>query len=665
MQVTVITKPRELTELVKRLQTAKYIGYDLEFSPLNPKDNSRLFIMSLCIGDTAYVLDFTQLKLADAKPIFPFLESKKIVKIGHNLSIDWKHTFHHFGVAMQNCYCTMVAEEVITAGLDVEKISIEGADGKKSTSSFSLAALMWRRFGYTMEKESRKYFIHYDGNPFTREAYAYAGGDTLYLEQIYKQQQKEIAAKGLERTIALEMRLLPEVALMEYHGIPFDIEKCQEAVPVVDKVVARMEHWLQDMFIKAGVAETVLFTKEGYTAVNTGSHKQLLDAFHKMDITVEGTDKNVLKEWDFANGMEWNDRNRQAHIWDESEDETGEFDVAYVNAVLRHHAVKAALMKFRNTYLIGLQDKYHAPTDKIYPSFRQCGARATGRFSSNNPNFQNMIRSDSLKALGLKEYDVRSMFHAEEGTKLCIVDFEGIELVLLAIISKDEALQNVIIGGDAHSPVASIISKTFGLPPVTNENKGKEPFKAIRNVAKTLTYAKMYGSGAKNLYKRLSIPLAIAGCKMTYSHAADWMQQWDAMFPKAAVALEDAAQKAASQLYVETVLGRRRQWDESILLDNSKKFGAMRQGANSLVQGSAADLMKVAFVRVADRLDRKRSKILAQIHDELLVQLDDDYAEEGAKIIGEQMVLAGELLFKGIPHGLIKAIPKISNCYDK
>lgn len=661
--IEVITTIEGVQKLAKKLQGVKVLSFDLEFSPLNPHDNSRVFLASLAANGVAYVIDFTLIPPSSMKALEPVLASKQVKKIGHNISIDWKHALHHFGIRLQNVYCTQIAEEVLTAGLEVESVKYIDHDGKERSSSFSLAALLWRRMGITLEKETRNVFINYDGSPFTKEVYDYAGKDTLYLEEIYNQQQKEIEEKNLQRVINLEMRLLPYVAQMEYNGIHFNIDRCKSAIPVVEEIIEKMERWLQDTFIANGIAERILIAKDGYSTVRTSSWQQLLSAFQRMGIDVESTDKNVLKDWDHVHGLRWNNERKEENIW--IDDVTEGFDIAYVNAVLRHHAVKAALTKFKGTYLEGLQERYHAPTGKVYPSFRQTGARATGRFSSNNPNFQNMIRSESLKALGLGDYDVRAMFYAPKGHKLIICDLEGIELCLLAIIADDEKLMHVIRSGDAHSPVATIISTSFGCDPVTAENKGIQPYKTFRNTAKTLTYAKMYGSGPKNLHRRLAIPLATVGYDMTFQHAQRWIEQWNAMFPKAAVALESAAQQAVTQGYVETVLGRRRQWDTSKFDDKSKYFGAMREGANSLIQGSAADLMKVALVRMCERLDTKRSWLLAQIHDEALVMATDDYVEEAAEIVGREMVKAGEVLFGEKAKGIIKATPKISSVYDK
>lgn len=660
--IQVIDTAQGIKELSRKMQGVTTIGYDLEFSPLNPHDNSKLFLISITFGGTAYVIDYNKVKYVD--PILPFLTDKKVLKIGHNLSIDIKHTLHHLGVMLQNCYCTMVAEEVLTAGLDVPEIEYIDHEGKKKKSSFSLAALLNRYFGIALDKEIRNVFINYDGSAFSREVYEYAGKDTLYLERLYNAQQEQIKAKNLTRVINLEMRLLPHVARMEYNGIHFDIEKCKAGIPVTEQIISRVEQWLQDMFITQGIAKRILVTDEGYSCVRLTSWQQVLAAFNAIGITVTKTDKDELKEWDFRYGLEWNEQNKQETLW--LDDETEEFDVAYGNAVLRHYAVLKALEKFKGTYLEGLQGKYHAPTGKIYPSFRQCGARATGRFSSNNPNFQNIIKPKALKAIGLGEYDVRGMFYAPEGYTFVQCDYEGIELVLLAIIAEDEALQDAILSDDTHKTVTAMIANTFGFPELPEGYKKIQPFETFRDVAKTKTYARIYGSGVKNLHRKLSIPLAQVGYKLKIEHVQEWFDGWAAQFPKAAHALEAAARDAVSKGYVETVLGRRRQWDLATLAeDQHKMYGAMRQGANSKVQGSAADLCKLALVRVAERIDPEQAWLQAQIHDELIVLSTNEYAPTCAKIVETEMVKAGALLWPNARPGLIKAEAQLMQRYSK
>lgn len=660
MSIQIITTEQGVKDLARKMQGVKVIGYDLEFSPLNPHDNSKLFIIAIAFGGTAYVIDYTKVQNVDA--IKPYLAGKDVIKIAHNASIDWKHTLYHLGVNMKNVYCTMVAEQVITAGLDVEEYKYTDFDSKERKSMFSLAAVLWRRYRVELDKGVRNIFINYDGSPFDKEVYEYAGKDTLYLERIYTDQQKEIEDKNLKRVINLEMRLLPYVARMEYNGVHFNIDKCIEAIPIVDQIVAKMDKWLQDMFISLGAAKRILITRDGYSCVKLTSWQQVLAAFNAIGIKVDGTDKDILKDWDFKHGIDWNDQYKQDTVW--LEDETEDFDIAYACSVLRHYQVIKALQKFKGTYLVGLQERFHKPTGKIYPSFLQTGARATGRFSSRDPNFQNLIKADSLRAIGLGDYDIRGMCYAPPGYKIISLDYEGIELVLLSIISNDDNLIRVILEDDAHKPVTQIIATSFGLQ-LPDGYKKIKPFSIFRNVAKTLTYAKMYGSGANNLARKLSIPLTQAGYKLTMPIVKTWMDEWNKAFPKAAHALEAAANQAVTQGYVETVLGRRRQWDTTQFTDKSKYFGAMRQGANSVIQGSAADLMKVALVRVAERLDTERAQLIMQVHDEMVILARDDYAVECGNMAADEMIKAGSILWPNAPKGLIKAAPEIAQVYAK
>lgn len=290
------------------------------------------------------------------------------------------------------------------------------------------------------------------------------------------------------------------------------------------------------------------------------------------------------------------------------------------------HALPEQLMEYRelskleNTYLDALPALIHPHTQRIHTSYNQTVA-TTGRLSSSDPNLQNIpIRRE----LGR---DIRRGFIPREGWSLIAADYSQIELRLLAHLSADPAFVSAFrAGGDIHRQTASII---FDVPleDVTSEMRGR---------AKTINFATIYGQGANALSRQLRIEPA---------DARRFIDEYFVRFQGIRAYLDSMVSFAREHGYVQTIFGRRRYIPE--LRDrnfNVRAFGE-RTATNSPIQGSAADLIKIAMIHIHALFSRERveSRMLLQVHDELVFEAPPSEVEFISTLVQQEMQTAAKL----------------------
>jgi len=259
-------------------------------------------------------------------------------------------------------------------------------------------------------------------------------------------------------------------------------------------------------------------------------------------------------------------------------------------------------------------------TGRLHTSFNQTVA-ATGRLSSSDPNLQNIpIRRE----LGR---DIRRGFIPRSGWTLLAADYSQIELRLLAHLSGDPAFVEAFrAGGDIHRQTASII---FDVPldSVTSE---------MRSRAKTINFATIYGQGAHALSRQL---------KIEHSVAKEFIRLYFERFHGIRAYLDSSVEFARTHGYVQTIFNRRRYIPELREKNfNMRAFGE-RTAANSPIQGSAADLIKIAMIRIDKALTQGnfQSKMLLQVHDELVFESPPDELDEVQKVVKHEMENAAQL----------------------
>ena len=276
----------------------------------------------------------------------------------------------------------------------------------------------------------------------------------------------------------------------------------------------------------------------------------------------------------------------------------------------RHYA------KLLGTYVTGMQPLVNR--GKIHTEFNQC-VTATGRLSSMNPNLQNIpVRGEEAK-------DVKSAFVASEGCVLVSADYSQIELRMLAHLSGDEKLIEAYNNSeDIHALTASRI---LGIPQ-------SEVTPAQRRDAKAVNFGIIYGMSDYGLSENISVPVY---------KAKEFIEKYFATYPKVREYMDANVAFAREHGYSVTMLGRRRNLKDITSSNYLTRSAAERMAMNTPLQGSAADVVKLAMLAVEKRLAGMKSKMILQIHDELIVDAAEDEADEIVRILKEEMENAVKL----------------------
>jgi DNA polymerase-1 len=301
-------------------------------------------------------------------------------------------------------------------------------------------------------------------------------------------------------------------------------------------------------------------------------------------------------------------------------------DAEVLEKIKKHHPIVEKLLDYRekqkllSTYITALPAKISTKTGRLHTSFNQTGT-STGRLSSSDPNLQNIpVRTDDGKV-------IRKGFIAESGNILLSADYSQIELRLLAHFSSDEVLISAFKNGrDIHKETAA---KCFGVSPdfVTD---------SMRRAAKTINFGLMYGMGAHSLAESLGV---------SFGEAKKFIENYFAQFPKIKTCMENFKESARKNQHTKTLFGRKMPLP-AILSDNRNlRENAERVAINAPVQGSAADIVKIAMINLHKRIKAENLsiKMLLQVHDEILVEVPLDFVESAKKVLWEEMSNAAKL----------------------
>jgi DNA polymerase-1 len=404
----------------------------------------------------------------------------------------------------------------------------------------------------------------------------------LQLRAIFEPQLNELALMPLFRDI--EMPLVEALAAMEWTGIAIDVDLFRSLKARFQRERERVE---REIYAAAGEE----FNINSNPKLRSILFDKLQLPVRKKTATGPSTDASVLQDLADAG-----------------------------------HALPSLLLEYRElfklegTYLDALPAMLLPSDHRLHSSFSQTVA-STGRLSSSDPNLQNIpVRRE----LGR---DIRRGFIPRSGWLLLTADYSQIELRLLAHLSGDPAFVSAFqAGGDIHRQTASVI---FGVPldAVTPEMRAR---------AKTINFATIYGQGAHALAQQL---------KIEFAEAKRFISTYFERFQGVRAFLDSAISHARERGYVQTIFGRRRYIPE--LRDrnfNIRAFGE-RLAQNSPIQGSAADLIKIAMIRIHQRLaaDRGAARMLLQVHDELVFETPPDEADTLRALVIGEMEHAAEL----------------------
>jgi DNA polymerase I-like protein with 3'-5' exonuclease and polymerase domains len=599
-----------MTEFFRALGSTLSISIDTEATKLDTI-TAEWILLQIKLGEDIYLLDARTLDRKFLSYLVDLIKSSGKTVLAHNSKYDLKIIYRGTGILLENVHDTMLVESILYRGT-----------GKVF---YSLAELVELYCGETLNKDVRSTFENFQGE-LSAEQLAYSALDVLHLEKIYSKQLEYITSKGLGNTVTLEMNLVPVLVVMELTGVYLDKEEwlALEKQAILDageshkKVLDEISNKIEfDKYANGSDLATALCipikskrdraTLESIvnpeaikewliSTININSSRQLLAVLTNIyDLDITSTEEKVLK--------------------DVKENEIIPYLLAY-----RGYTKKVS------TYGEDFLKHVHPVTGRVHSEFLQNGT-ASGRFSSTNPNLQN-IPAD-------KEY--RKPFKAPPGKMMLSLDYSQQEYRLAGAISKDPIIiDSYVRGKDMHTATASII---FGkeITDITKEE---------RNLGKTINFAVLYGSTAYGLAFNLKIPP---------KQAEEFLDKFYAGYPTL-TAFKNAVEDAIWQRkYSSTVMGRKRYWEDKILFVDHREAEkyeqrVRREGFNHIVQGTGADVTKLAMIKMfKENPFGEDFKLVMQIHDEIVAEVNEAIVKEAEEFGKKCMIDVFQPFLGAIP----------------
>lgn len=410
----------------------------------------------------------------------------------------------------------------------------------------------------------------------------YAAADADCTMQLRQRFEEPLSAQGLDRLLrAVELPLVPVLVEMQRAGVRLDAG-----------ILHEMSH---DLTQQLQQIETDLYRDIGHT-VNINSPRQLSDLLFE-ELGLPRTRR--LKSG--------------GHSTDANALETLKGMHPVVDRILEYRQVA----KIKSTYVDALPEMVNRNTGRIHTSYHQTGS-ATGRISSSDPNLQNIpIRTE----LGRQ---VRRAFVAAAGHTLLSADYSQIELRVLAHLSQDASLLDAFRQGeDIHAATAS---QMFNVP--VNSVDAEQ-----RRIAKVLNFGVIYGLGPHGISQQTGF---------SREEGRQFIDTYLARYPGINGYLESVKEQTRQDLYAETLLGRRRYLPDIQAANHNVRAAAERMAINMPIQGTAADIMKKAMINVRDRMAREgmASRMILQVHDELVFEVPDDEMDAMTALAQDEMPAA-------------------------
>jgi DNA polymerase-1 len=587
-----IDTPKKFRDFFKELKKQKRVAIDLETTSLNPLEADVVgYALSWKEGEAHYLavrgpqgaplLDPAQ-ALAQLREV---LQDPAVAKVNQNIKYDLLVLRNQGVVPVGVAGDPMVAHYLLHAGQRSHNLEYL-AQEYLHHQVIPITDLIGKK-PRANEKGARQ--LRMDEVPTERVA-EYSGEDADVALRLAGRLEPELAARGLADLYRnLEVPLIEVLAELEFNGIRLDI-------PMLKRVGEDMNRQL------AG------FEKEIHAAAghefNIASPKQLrqvlfdelkLPVKRKTGVTGEAsTDQETLEEL-AADGKS-----------------------PIPQLILQHRQIA----KLKGTYVDALPEAVNPRTGRVHASFNQTVA-ATGRLSSSDPNLQNIpIRRD----LGRQ---IRAAFLPAEGWRLLTADYSQIELRLLAQFCGDAELRRAFAEDrDVH---ASVAAQIFGVAE-------KDVSAEMRRMAKTVNFGVIYGISAHGLAQRLGIKR---------EEGEKFIDAYFARYPKVQEYQARLLEECRRTGYVATILGRRREFDRGNVRRDStykQRNQTEREAINMEIQGSAADLIKLAMLHIYRRLkdEKRQARMLLQIHDELVFEVPPDEFEAVPALVREEMTTPRE-----------------------
>jgi DNA polymerase-1 len=583
---------KALEAVLHKLAASEWLSFDVETTSTDAMSATLVGLgVAWAPGEAAYFpvahaqgeqLDWERLR-AKLQPFFADPERKKLA---HNAKYDLT-------------VCRRYGLEIAAPIHDTMNMAWVLDPGRRDLGLKAQAAseLGWQMTEIADLIGSGRKQITMDAVPIDQAA-AYCGADVDATLQLYPLLEKQLHEQGLWKLYQdLELPLVPVLTQMEMNGVLLDI-------PFLDKMSEQLGQRLAEL-------EQALFQLAGHE-FNLRSTQQLSQVlFDEMGFPAKGLKRTASGHYSTAVST--------LEQLAASPDELDDRQVRVLEIIFEQRQLE----KLRGTYVDALPALVNAETGRVHTSFNQTGT-STGRISSSDPNLQNIpIRTEIGR-------QIRRAFVAPPDWVLISADYSQVELRVLAHVAGEEALiESFRADQDIHAATASRLFNT----PIDQVDRSQ------RGLAKTINFATIYGVSEFGLSSRT---------EMSRAEARQFLDQYFETYPRIREYISSTIRKATDEGYVETLLGRKRYFPElaNRRLPYNQRQAVERAAINAPIQGTAADIMKLAMIQLHERLqnDGHQARVLLQVHDELVLELPMKELETVAGLVREVMESAYELV---------------------
>ena len=587
----VVDTPERLEALVSELNSPDGFAFDTETTAVDAMSADLVGLSFSNEPHTGWYVpvghsEGRELGMGDVlEALRPVLESETVPKVAHNANYDMTVLKNH-GIEIRGVtFDTMIAAALLgRRGIGLKQLALNelGIEMTELSDLIGTGRSQISMADVSIEREGE-----------------YAAADADLTWQLLPRFEQELEAKNSTRAMQeVEMPLLPVLVRMQESGVSVNAELLTQMSQKLGENMVRIQ---DEMYQTVG------------RPFNLNSAQQLSDVLFNQ-LRLPPTKKRQRGFATDAASLEGLKAMLDAG-------KGGDVDPV-ARQVLDNILEYRQLSKIKSTYTDSLPGLVNQRTGRIHTSYNQVGS-ATGRVSSNDPNIQNIpVRTE----LG---NEVRKGFVAREWPDWTLLgaDYSQIELRILAHISQDPALLQAFHDGqDIHAATASLV---YG---VGHDEVDSE----MRRVAKILNFGVVYGISPYGISQRAALSV---------EEGKSFIDTYFGSYPGIRDYIEDIKAKAKSQGYIETLMGRKRYVPEINSRNFASRSGAERVAINTPIQGTAADVIKLAMIKLQDRMDEMglRSLMIVQVHDELIFEVPSEEMEDMQAIVLDIMPRAMEL----------------------
>lgn len=520
-----------------------------------------------------------------------FFMNPAVTKIAHNLAFESAFLYARGIVAQEPCYDTIAAAQLV----------YKNEKEFRSLGDCGLKTLVPEYLGEQLPSYTETVGgLHFDElDPQAERTIRYACADSDYalrLYHLFNNWFDRFLPKHRFITEKIESPTAVYVGLMRYNGLPIDRPLMEQKGSEAEKKLAEL---------RRDIALIIGDVPIGANASTATFKKYLFDRLKLPKVKQTEKEKDALDD--------------EALILLKEHCEKDRPELVRLFELVQEYRRWG---KIKSTYIDGYLKYVNTATGRIHPNLLPL-ATETGRFASKNPNCQNMPRA------GADDIGVRNFIAAPEGKILLSLDFSQIELRVGAFYCKDEKmLETYRSGGDIHAQTTSVIYK---IPLEQAKDKNAPQYKERRTIAKSCNFGTFFGLFPKGLQKTLKFK---AGLDVSLDECDRIIRSLKSGYPRLSRWQEETKRRAEFRKYTETWLGRRRSLPGITSANWNVKSFAQRVAMNTPIQGTAADILKLALGRIVQGLpERPWLCPLLQIHDELVFELPENRLKEAVLFI--------------------------------